>query len=47
MSIMSSTAIERAIISMHFQGRSKLFTTGQAKLYSVHYVIKCVGGRYN
>ena len=29
------------------QGRSKLFTTGQAKLNSVQYVIKCVGGRYN
>ena len=29
------------------QGRSKLFTTGQAKLNSVHYVIKCVGARYN
>ena len=28
------------------QGHRKLFTTGQAKLNSEHYVIKCVGGRY-
>ena len=28
-------------------GACKLFTTGQAKLNSEHYVIKCVGSRYN
>ena len=28
------------------QGHSKLFTTGQDKLNSEYYVIKCVGGRY-
>ena len=27
------------------QGRSKVFTTGQARFNTKHYVIKCVGGR--
>ena len=27
------------------QGRSKVFTTGQARFNPEHYVIKCVGGR--
>ena len=30
---------------MFEQGRSKVFTTGQARVNSEHYVIKCVGGR--
>ena len=27
------------------QGRSKVFTTGQARFKPEHYAIKCVGGR--
>ena len=40
------------MISMHImidhydQGHSKLFTTGQVKLNSEHYVIKDVGGKH-
>ena len=30
----------------YIQGYSKLFTTGQTKLNSEHYVIKCVCGQY-
>ena len=30
--------------SYRFQGRSKVFTTGQARVDPEHYVIKCVGG---
>ena len=30
----------------HIQGRSKVFTTGQAKVNTLHYVIKCIGSRY-
>ena len=26
------------------QGHSKVFTTGQARIYPEHYVIKCMGG---
>ena len=32
-------------ISTLVQGRWKIFMTGQAKLYSEHYVIKYLGGR--
>ena len=30
---------------LHIQGRSKVFTTGQARFNPEHYVIKHVGGR--
>ena len=32
-------------ICVYVQGRSKVFTTGQARFNPEHYVIKCVGGR--
>ena len=35
----------RYIDSYLVQGRSKVFTTGQARFNPEHYVIKCVGGR--
>ena len=33
------------IVQINIHHRSKLFTTGQARVNPEHYVIKCVGGR--
>ena len=35
-----------SLLPTHPQGRSKLFTNGQAKLNSEYYVIKCMRGQY-
>ena len=41
----SHTSKKQSVLcSSYHQGRSKVFTTGWARVNSDHYVIKCVGG---